>query len=1020
MATRAQQMQRARPGDILIVIHDFEARTPDELGLSKGDRIELLVRDDDFGDGWFLGKHTLNGLEGLFPEVYTTPWPSQQVTRNSLPPRKSEPAVPAEDTDSHNEKTLPVPPEDTHQDTRASVMSTASAPSMSGAYRTSTASSTPRSMGLALKGQLNSPVMDQTLSVIDEHITDMSTPRHSLIGRERRTNDSESEYSARLDHRLSYINGHETDEEEHPGYTAQEVLNWSPERVAEYLEDVGVEKRHCEIFQEQEISGEVLLGMDQSSIFLKEFELGSVGKRLKTWHKIKAMQEEVSQPKQTLAAPSINTQRSISDYGTTDDSVDSDRPRSISTSAVLPRIPSVHEGSPNRHHPFTQPSQRPDLATPTGRGEHHRRPSAASVRNMNHNRRHSSIDYASGTPPTPGTPTLKSGLGYNNIAHKKQGSLDRTWTMSSQQTQSSTALGPRSATAASHVHSASTDGAPYDPLRELDMTVMSAGELDRGYFSGGDVEGRKARNVLRKRESPSHSRVSSFQSQAGKATRKRSESARQDRFGSTDDSFLDSLAMTAPAINRRFFGPKAHKGEMDLSKPMIPARDTRSPTVTKLEYGDSPSIDAIAASSPVAESDNSSLDKTVPSPATFRSNFNRIRVTGLRAISDAVTGSERALATSPDKVPSPRKESPLSPRTEASTPSGTGKYFDYDDVLAQKASNDSSGAGTPIPVLRPRRKSKKETSAYSRGLEKKSPAEQVAGCDFSGWMKKRSSNLMTTWKPRFFVLRGRRLSYYYSENDTEEKGLIDISFHRVLPANNERLTGLHATLTGATHSPTSPNHSHHPSIDASDPTNQSTSAPSTNSTPTIATLAAATVSSPALKDPTGTFIFKLVPPRSGLSKAVNFTKPTVHYFAVDNLATGRLWMAALMKATIDRDETASVVTTYKESTISLSKARAMRQRPPALRDLEEGAENNVDPPTVGTEGSKQSMEGASVAGDSSKSKVDSGAGLGIGMSPGTPGTMTDEKGSITTDGASVGRKSGEGKKSASLSGQEAG
>jgi hypothetical protein len=48
-----------------------------------------------------------------------------------------------------------------------------------------------------------------------------------------------------------------------------------------------VESRHCEVFQEQEISGEVLLGMDQTSIFMKEFDLGLVGRRLRTWHRIK-------------------------------------------------------------------------------------------------------------------------------------------------------------------------------------------------------------------------------------------------------------------------------------------------------------------------------------------------------------------------------------------------------------------------------------------------------------------------------------------------------------------------------------------------------------------------------------------------------------------------------------------------------------------------------------------------------------------------------------------------------------
>lgn len=50
------------------MIDDFEARSPDELSLQKGERIELIERDDDFGDGWYLGKHVQNGRVGLFPE----------------------------------------------------------------------------------------------------------------------------------------------------------------------------------------------------------------------------------------------------------------------------------------------------------------------------------------------------------------------------------------------------------------------------------------------------------------------------------------------------------------------------------------------------------------------------------------------------------------------------------------------------------------------------------------------------------------------------------------------------------------------------------------------------------------------------------------------------------------------------------------------------------------------------------------------------------------------------------------
>lgn len=258
-------------------------------------------------------------------------------------------------------------------------------------------------------------------------------------------------------------------------------------------------------------------------------------------------------------------------------------------------------------------------------------------------------------------------------------------------------------------------------------------------------------------------------------------------------------------------------------------------------------------------------------------------------------------------------------RTGSTTPSGTS--LDASELSNNRQSTMTSMTSTTAGS---RRRSKKTTSAYTRGLVKNTPQEQMADCDYSGWMKKKSSNLMTTWKPRLFVLKGRRLSYYYSENDKEEKGLIDISSHRVLPADNERLTGLHATLTGATVSPTSPQNSQTPtaaSVDAE-------KAASAMNSPTNTTNA----NTSASKDPSGIFIFKLVPPRSGLSKAVNFTKPTVHYFAVDSIQQGRLWMAALMKATIDRDESQRVITTYTQKTISLGKARAMKHRPPALME----------------------------------------------------------------------------------------
>lgn len=42
------------------------------MSLAKGDRVVLVERDDEFGDGWFLGRHTVNEQTGLFPEGRVT------------------------------------------------------------------------------------------------------------------------------------------------------------------------------------------------------------------------------------------------------------------------------------------------------------------------------------------------------------------------------------------------------------------------------------------------------------------------------------------------------------------------------------------------------------------------------------------------------------------------------------------------------------------------------------------------------------------------------------------------------------------------------------------------------------------------------------------------------------------------------------------------------------------------------------------------------------------------------------
>lgn len=925
MASRQPGDARPEVADILVVIHDFQARSSDELTLAKGDRVELIERDDEFGDGWFLGRHLVSGNSGLFPEVYTrvapkgvsipavvakpvaatspasSPAPpsngalveSPQPPASTLPPVLSQPTPdPATAPSSPAEPSPVTLPLSSMKQENRSVSAPTPQPTTKtppyGAAHDAAARLNPSS-------SQDSQVLHDTLTVINEHITDLHSPAPN--GLLHHATDSGSEYSSHMQDRLSYIQGEETDEEEEAPHSRAEVESWTADNVAEYLFTMGVEKKHCEVFRDQEIAGEVLLGLDQSSLFLKAFDLGSVGRRLKTWQKIKALQDEVDGH-----GPAARRQTYGSEAGSEDSRATGRRRSRTSTLTNTQRLSPIEDRPTSVHARRLSQTMTPGvplspkrlLDSPT-KSSHQKRPSAASVRDLHHSRRHSSTDFRLAvTPPGPiiGTPTLSNAGSFPQaeVSHKKQPSFDRNWTMGAAPAQHPPR--PLSSTGFQAIVNAS------DP----DMGQDGTGDLERGYFSGTELDGRR-RNVLKKRDSvASHAHQSSYAEQ--QRVRSATALSRRSRFGSADFN----RDTTPPSAAQTYYGAAGNHRQTtsttttDSYRPPPPAKDSQSPTVTKL--------DETSRASPGRRS-----IRHGPHSDWLSSASGKVAgLGGLRALSDAVTGTDRSKFHSP--IEPSTKDSPLqSPaRTGSSTPSA-GPSFELESPGVGK----SPYSATTASSRKSGKKTKQETSAYLRGLQKTTPRDAIEGADYSGWMKKKNSHLMTTWKPRLFVLKGRRLSYYYSEDDTEEKGLIDISFHRVLPADNERLTGLHATLTGASNTPMSPADSNLPTLAESD------------------AAAAASIE----KGSDTMFIFKLMPPRAGLSKAVNFTKPTVHYFAVPNLQQGRAWMAALMKATIDRDESQPMTSTYQQKTISLAKARQMRHRPPALMNLDEKMEEGM-------------------------------------------------------------------------------
>lgn len=830
----------------------------------------------------------------------------------------------------------------------------------------------------------DSPVIIETLGVIDEHITEMNTPRSSLLAFPRnKGNDSGSDYSSHVDHRLSYITGNETDEED--SLTVEKVIYWNPAQAAQYLHEIGVEQRHCDVFQEQEISGEVLLNLEKSELFMPELELGPIGRRLATWHKIRAFQEEIKS--RGVPTPSVN--------GSMNNSIPSTNGSSFARAADT-AYRSTNQRYSQQNSPQITEDDRPGISRIQS-SDLASRPSAAAARDLVHSRRHSSMDYTCENRPTPEiSPTTQY------PGHKQQGSFDRNWTMNSDPTaQSVVRPGHASAMLGLGALGMASPGSPLIANRRvmtegatnLNEKSINTAELDRGYLSSGEAEGNKGklRNLLRKSQPNSavHSRQNSGNTDSRSILSTGTMAAkRHSRFGSAGSIFgtldrqlefhptlghqtkppspplsrsesraliraettstrvrsinlRESLSTSIPSTTTTLAGFVTTTASSDaslgttLAVPSVPVSGTQddTPIVTKLDYASLPTS-FTSRSNPV-----SPLMKP-ESVSAFNRMTNSLRSSGKRSSSDAITNIDKSQISAPI-VPSTVTEAPLqSPaRTGSTTPSAASKSIEMDTTPDTSIKGSAAAVGSrtvssgTTNTANKRSKNKKDTSAY-RSLQVISPEQATEDCSQSGWMHKKSAKMTSTFKPRYFVLKDKRLSYFYSLDNKIEKGLIDINAHRVEQVENDLMTSLYATLAGAKSSPASP----------------------TNPYP-------AGVATPNSGYGHGSpFFFKLVPPKAGLSKAVQFTKPAIHYFAVDNHDDGREWFLALKKASIDRDETRPITSTYTQKTISLAKAQQQRQRPPALMNPEDFPDPKKEAAQVSEKTSSMDGDGLAIGG----------------------------------------------------------
>ncbi|KAK9387944.1 hypothetical protein V1515DRAFT_554022 [Lipomyces mesembrius] len=278
---------------------------------------------------------------------------------------------------------------------------------------------------------------------------------------------------------------------------------------------------------------------------------------------------------------------------------------------------------------------------------------------------------------------------------------------------------------------------------------------------------------------------------------------------------------------------------------------------------------------------DSPISSAYTSPTAAQSEFppGQSLVVAHKNISSDLAGTER------DKLDSFKlkgrtadragqgQTSPKRTITEPLNGTSTAQFFGQSDTIT--VTNTNTPRSVSSTTFIPKKLTKQNTSAFTEGRQKITPDQSAVSGEYSGWMSKRGGSGVGAWKTRFFVLHGTRLSYFASSADQREKGLIDITAHRVVPikANEDKLVALYAASTGS-----------------------------------------------------GRYCFKLVPPAPGSRKGVTFTAPRVHYFAIDNREDMRGWMNALMKATIDRDDSVPVISSCTTPTVSLTKARELNAR----------------------------------------------------------------------------------------------
>lgn len=805
-----------------IAVNPYQKRMDDELDLVPGDKIQVINDDAEYNDGWFFGRNLRTKKEGLYPVIFT-----QRITSERKPTiaraRSGKRIHSPVDSSTANSSSLTLPNDSTSELPTPQPIEAAS-------------------LAISKNSAINRNLsIRHTMNEIEEAMASFKKPAESKdqnVQNRYEIDDMDPKVDLTHETIISSVKDLTlADPESRPGTLENSnratspltsgttvtrldpnlVEQWSPAEVTSFFSSLGFEDEIASQFQKHRISGKILMELELSH--LKELDIDSFGTRFevyKVMEKLKndkiigvhALQGFSHSENSLLMPPAFLNQNQVSQSTERMD----DPPRMPASASSLP---------------YRSSSQN------------------SVVRTLHDDHETSHI-----------------------LPSRSKGILDKSLYSLSTDDSSTKFLSPRRApTPPSHWSPALPAKSPL--ARRLTSNGTSRSRSLRLDSSTDKVEVTRSgsfRSAL-----GTNSNTVSPETKRNSATLVRRTSSRKilDRSSIVpDNDLMNNDNDTTPKILEQELYKEQTEQNFD---DFVGSLERPSSSI----YGESQT--SVYSSTEAASLGHTATDISNGESKPKRNSLFTSPFRQPFARNPSKSTSKHDNVVNKESVKRMEEQSPTHPRLKkldqmqlrSASAKDAGTEHNIADgknrsVSDQAKQSNKSKSTKSIPK-------KQQTSAFLEGLRTISVQEAMRNCDFCGLMSKKGSGAMSIWKTRFFVLHGTRLSYFNSTTDTRERGLIDITAHRVVPAKeDDKLVSLYAASTGK-----------------------------------------------------GRFCFKLVPPQPGFKKGLTFTQPKVHYFAVDNKEDMRKWISALIKATIDIDSTVPIISTYKTPTVSLTKAKEM-------------------------------------------------------------------------------------------------